>query len=314
MTQWLPIHSLKLETYGSILKTFRQAFPHASLWYTKDYTILLGTLEPLKIDVQRLERSMAAPRVKKDLSLAFFDDPVELLSTFVMQGKGIEAMTSQYKINTDDLPHSAFPGLELRTDPEILRTLVRYREPVLEYLEGLPPELEDGLKRGAAATDALIMGHVMKALELNPESGRMKAYAREAREYGEYLVQKLQYYPGNAQLMREAAGALIERGEHARAVKILEGAIEIEPDSAGGWYLLGTSARRAGRAKRAEEALTRAVEMAPGHWRAWKELGMLQLERGKPRKARASLEKVLELRPDDPKAAEILNQLQKRGF
>src|SRR2546427_9203011 len=45
--------------------------PHATMWLNrfKGYTLLLGTLEPLQIDVARLEAHFRTPAIQRDLDL-----------------------------------------------------------------------------------------------------------------------------------------------------------------------------------------------------------------------------------------------------
>ncbi len=46
--QWVPLHSMAIADYLSILRTFQSVFPHATLWYTGGtHTLLLATPETL---------------------------------------------------------------------------------------------------------------------------------------------------------------------------------------------------------------------------------------------------------------------------
>lgn len=46
--QWVPLHSMAIADYLSILRTFQSVFPNATLWYTGGtHTLLLATPEPL---------------------------------------------------------------------------------------------------------------------------------------------------------------------------------------------------------------------------------------------------------------------------
>jgi len=54
MAQWLPVHSGSTETYNTIVRTFQTVFPNTSIWQTRDYTVLVGTPGPLRIDYPAL--------------------------------------------------------------------------------------------------------------------------------------------------------------------------------------------------------------------------------------------------------------------
>src|SRR3989475_10713709 len=55
--QWLPYHQVDTASLKMIARTFQDVYPHATMWLNrfKGYTLLLGTLEPLQIDVAQLE-------------------------------------------------------------------------------------------------------------------------------------------------------------------------------------------------------------------------------------------------------------------
>ncbi|HKQ59803.1 MAG TPA: fused MFS/spermidine synthase, partial [Candidatus Polarisedimenticolaceae bacterium] len=59
IAQWLPLHGLTAEDFKGILRTWSGVFPHASLWLTTDYAVLLGTSQPLEVDLPRLRERLA---------------------------------------------------------------------------------------------------------------------------------------------------------------------------------------------------------------------------------------------------------------
>jgi len=104
--QWLPLHGLTVEDYRLILRTFRTAFPHATLWYTRGYTILLATEAPLAVDLDALAARLAgaAPAlVEVDLS-----DPAALAGTLALDEAGFAAYVGAGPTNTDDRPRISF--------------------------------------------------------------------------------------------------------------------------------------------------------------------------------------------------------------
>jgi spermidine synthase len=68
--QWVPLHSLAVADYLSILRTFQSVFPNAILWYTGGtHTLLLATPQELtREELETLLRAVADnPTVQKDL-------------------------------------------------------------------------------------------------------------------------------------------------------------------------------------------------------------------------------------------------------
>src|SRR5262249_55999178 len=68
--QWLPYHQVDNESLKMIARTFQAVYPHATIWLNrfKGYTLLLGTLEPLQVDVARLEAHFRVPAIQEDLT------------------------------------------------------------------------------------------------------------------------------------------------------------------------------------------------------------------------------------------------------
>jgi hypothetical protein len=59
--QWVPLHSMAIADYLSIIRTFQDVFPNATMWYTGGgHTLLLATPEPLT-DAWLAERLENAP-------------------------------------------------------------------------------------------------------------------------------------------------------------------------------------------------------------------------------------------------------------
>jgi spermidine synthase len=68
--QWVPLHSMAVADYRSILRTFQSVFPNATLWYTGGtHTLLLATSESLTRGrlVELLRAAGSQPAVQSDL-------------------------------------------------------------------------------------------------------------------------------------------------------------------------------------------------------------------------------------------------------
>lgn len=106
--QWLPIHGLTLDDYRMILRTFRVAFPDATLWTTRGYSVLLGTTAPLSIDYGRLVARLAGDGVQVPLAAVNLDRPAAFLATLALDAPTFARFAGSGPTNTDDRPYLGF--------------------------------------------------------------------------------------------------------------------------------------------------------------------------------------------------------------
>jgi len=110
VAQWLPLHGLASDDYKAIVRTFRSVFPHASLWVTSDYSVMLGTPERLRIDVDRLEERLGREDVRASLADVDLDDPIAFLATFALDEDAVSEYVASGPIKTDNRPDMDFVG------------------------------------------------------------------------------------------------------------------------------------------------------------------------------------------------------------
>jgi len=105
MAQWLPLHGLSAEDHRIILRTFRKVFPHATLWLTRGYSVLLATPERLHVDYDQLKRRLGRDDIESSLFEVDLNDPASFLSALALDEEGYAGYSGSGKINTDDRPH-----------------------------------------------------------------------------------------------------------------------------------------------------------------------------------------------------------------
>ena len=108
--QWLPFHGLHVDDYKAVLRTFQRVFPHASLWRTNNFAIMVGTMDRLSLDVARVEERLDNRQVRESLAQADLGSPLDVLSSLLMDEKSLAAYVGDGVINTDDHPHLSFAG------------------------------------------------------------------------------------------------------------------------------------------------------------------------------------------------------------
>lgn len=142
IAQWLPIYELTPRDLASIVRTFREHFPHTLLFLTHYDAELVGSLEPFAIDEAELERRIAAPRVAGDLRKVMMGSATDLLSYFVMGTAGMARFAQAGILNTDDNLYLEFSAPFSIANPALMaanvRAIAAHRESILPYLEPAP--------------------------------------------------------------------------------------------------------------------------------------------------------------------------------
>ena len=110
MVQYLPLHLLPAEEFRALLWTFSSVFPEVTLWYSATDLVLLGSKQPLGIDIARLQQRISLPDIRRDLSLSSLDSVEKILSHFIMSGRDVHGFAEKAYLNTDDHPRVEFAG------------------------------------------------------------------------------------------------------------------------------------------------------------------------------------------------------------
>lgn len=138
ISQWIPLYNLTVNDVKTLVKTFQSVFPHTSIWITNVDIFMIGSPERMEIDFKRMKARLANPviqRVLKDIDL---NDPVEFVSSFLMNEDQVTAYSSGLPIMDDNWPYVEFYApknlLSNTVLPNIIE-LLKYRENVSLYLD-----------------------------------------------------------------------------------------------------------------------------------------------------------------------------------
>ena len=179
MVQWLPIHMLAPEDYRSVIKTFQSVFADTSLWFTNDYTLMLGAKDGLTIDYALLRQKFEDEKVRQDLEEFNLGTPLAFLSAFVMGKESLVEHTSGTQVNTDNHPFIEPP--RRRTDlvaaPQNLIDLEESVESVFPLLTNMGNEadaIRSGVEQYVQSQKRVIRGNFYKSVG---------ARTQESREY-----------------------------------------------------------------------------------------------------------------------------------
>ena len=322
MCQWLPMHGLAEADYRMILHTFQTVFPHTTLWLFNEYTIMLGTLEPLNIDFGRLKARMQRENVRSSLAEVGLDDPTALLSAFAMDEEAVSEFVRGSRINTDDHPYISFSEQRRYGMAAGLPNLYNVGERLSEVFPWLTHIGEEGttlretLARYRRAKKPLIRGNIFRrggmpkeaaeqyrrALEINPDE-------RDAQ----YFLEQVSERPGPSAITYARIASMYERrGLYDRALSEYRKALEIEPDNVKILSNLGNLYHRTGRTEEAIAALKSAVERDPNFFGGHFNLANLYHKEKRYQEAKSEYRKALKIKPDSALALYYLGSLYEK--
>jgi len=138
VTQWVPLYQTDPETVESEIATFLSVFPHATIWNNdlggEGYDVmLLGQMEPARIDIDELARRLARPdyaRVRESLAEVGLGSPLSLLATYAGRGSDLDPWLKHAAINHDRdlrLQYLAGLGMTQNVATDIMYQILRYR-------------------------------------------------------------------------------------------------------------------------------------------------------------------------------------------
>jgi spermidine synthase len=126
LAQWLPLPAQNDEESRSLVRSFIDVFPYASLWSTELHEMLLvGSFEPIELDQERISERFSQPEVAAALHEVGVNSPAALLATWITDRDGLERFARDAKPVTDDRPRIEYatwvrPGEVARVLPELL--------------------------------------------------------------------------------------------------------------------------------------------------------------------------------------------------
>ena len=178
MAQWLPFHGLPPDDYQTIVRTFQHVFPHTTLWRSNNYSIMVGTMQPLAIDWERLNEKMTPPRVQRSLEGIDLGNAFALLNTLVMDEVALRHYVGEGPLNTDDHPYISFvsPKGYSSGSWEVLEHLTPYRTSALSLLTAPSATVRKKIEVYFRAGEYALEGDIMRLQ--NRDRAAARAYQR----------------------------------------------------------------------------------------------------------------------------------------
>ncbi|HOL57729.1 MAG TPA: hypothetical protein PK351_10935 [Spirochaetota bacterium] len=102
MVQWLPLHLVPLEDYKTILATFSAVFKECSLFITNEYSIIVGSSNPIIISPQAFNNLIQNEVIKKDLMSVNLSEFKDFYYSEIFNTAKIKEFCKGARIATDD--------------------------------------------------------------------------------------------------------------------------------------------------------------------------------------------------------------------
>ena len=157
--QWIPHHALSQDDMCAIMRTFSDVFPCVYLWMGEQL-IMLGTEEQLQPALDRITDRMQPPEVMMGLRQVDFDNPLTVLSGFLIWNESFRIYTAAASPLTDDMPRLEF-SRDLKSY-NLPRSFFSRRQNFLLMVHGIDPKspsvkaFYDGqVKSGLAIADMM---------------------------------------------------------------------------------------------------------------------------------------------------------------
>lgn len=105
---WVPITGVDRQPLQMVIRTFADVFEHTSVWYmnnvVNDFVILVGTPQPLSIDMKAWQWRFAEPMIGDDLAVVGLNEPYHLAASLLLTGDEVACFTGEGPLHTDDQP------------------------------------------------------------------------------------------------------------------------------------------------------------------------------------------------------------------
>jgi spermidine synthase len=173
VAQWLPLPTQNDMDTRSLVRSFLDVFPYASLWTTELHEMLLiGSMEPVNLDVPHIIERFNQPELASALREVGITSPEALLATWVTDRAGLETYAGDALPVTDDQPRIEYADW-VRSD-ELQRTLPRLME-----LRTNPPLLSEDASFERAVSFERQNLLLFYQAALNGAAGHQELWAQE---------------------------------------------------------------------------------------------------------------------------------------
>ena len=133
VAQWLPLPTQNIDDSRSLVRSFLDVFPYATLWTSEFHEMLLvGSLQPMELDAARISARFEQPGVRNALQDVGVASSAALLATWVTDRAGLQRFAADAPAVTDDQPRIEYaPWVRSKEISRVLPALLDLRQPAL---------------------------------------------------------------------------------------------------------------------------------------------------------------------------------------
>jgi spermidine synthase len=301
---WVPI-DLRLEDIQIIVRSFQAAMPHCSLWMVNNclnkHAVLLGTLEPMQFDLQRIGERMNRSDIATDLRQISIYSPYDFVDCAVVTEEGLQKLAGEGPLHTDDQPYLEF-GVTIKRDAEVcwlavLDAIRTHHTPVAPYVTNavaMPGQAEpsqvilqqyhEGTSHtlrgmvGMLQGDPAIVGPAFEmAKKVNPRDRDVESILAELDGEIKALEETIKEKPNAEDLRSRLAQKYMILRRHAQAAEQYEYFLRLQPHNAAAWNNLALCYRELDQLDKSVAASERAVQEDPRLFRVYENLAEVYL-------------------------------------
>ncbi|PRA52006.1 MULTISPECIES: fused MFS/spermidine synthase [Pseudomonas] len=131
VAQWLPLPTQNIDDSRSLVRSFLDVFPHATLWTSEFHEMLLiGSMNPIALDVTKINERFQQEGVRSALQEVGISSAAALLATWVTDRAGLERFAADAKPVTDDQPRIEYaPWVRSKEISRVLPALLDLHQP-----------------------------------------------------------------------------------------------------------------------------------------------------------------------------------------
>lgn len=106
VSMWLPLYSLRVDSYLAILRAFWEVFPNTVVWYNpnvvNEFTVVTGSTEPGPVVLRW--QALTDPRLQASLMEAGVTSPEDLAAMVLLGPREVAALVSGFAPHRDEFP------------------------------------------------------------------------------------------------------------------------------------------------------------------------------------------------------------------
>lgn len=180
LSTWMTI-DLDPNDFKIVLRTFQSIFPYCTLWMVPNcinkQVVLVGSVEPWIIDFQKAQEWFDNQEIRENLASIHIHSVYDLLDCLILDHEGIEAISHDAAINTDNLPILEFSTRAIRSRDYCaylnLGEILLYRPDLRNLIGTLPEKDQDGMSvENSLARHRIASGLYFKGM-MQAYQGRM---------------------------------------------------------------------------------------------------------------------------------------------